>query len=303
LVGGGRSASEDATELEKAWCPVIHDDFRLDRPAFETYARLNEPREQAPFLWNTTPNGYWMITRYDDIKEALQRPDVFSNRITSAIGKREQCLYLIPQNLDSQAHVDCRHDATEMFLGIIGLPVEDGAYPLPRVETSWPASSAVIRSPRPERPMSQAVLRAGHRSAPRGTGRRQDGLRLVSAPGEDGDELISRANALTLCMRIMLAGLDTKRSALGFMLLHLGTHDDDWRFLIELPGLPPGPARPHHGADGMAQTHPRARQSCWNPTTRASWPSAVVRWTSRPAWRRWLGPPWTCPEDAITLTE
>jgi hypothetical protein len=186
LVGGGRSSSEDATELEKAWCPVIHDDFRLDRPAFETYARLNEPREQAPFLWNTTPNGYWMITRYDDNKEALQRPDVFSNRITSAIGKREQCLYLIPQNLDSQAHVDCRHDATEMFLGIIGLPVEDGAYPLPRVETSWPASSAVIRSPRPERPMSQAVLRAGHRSAPRGTGRRQDGLRLVSAPGEDG---------------------------------------------------------------------------------------------------------------------
>src|SRR5262249_52794244 len=146
---------------------------------FATYARLNELREQAPFLWNTTPNGYWMITRYDDVKEALQRPDVFSNRMTSAIGNREQRLYLIPQNLDGPAHVECRHVvnpcfspgsvqrmeplarqrcvaliealqpagrcdltrdfamgyATEMFLGILGLPVEDGAYLLPRVET------------------------------------------------------------------------------------------------------------------------------------------------------------------------
>jgi cytochrome P450 len=56
-----------------------------------------------------------MITRYDHVKDALQRTDVFSNRTTSAIGNREQRLYLIPQNLDGQAHVDCRHVVNPWF--------------------------------------------------------------------------------------------------------------------------------------------------------------------------------------------
>jgi cytochrome P450 len=273
-------SDQDATTVNKRGCPVIHDDFRVDRPAFATYARLNELREEAPILWNTTPNGYWMITRYDDVKEALQRPDVFSNRMTSAIGNREQRLYLIPQNLDGKAHVECRHVvnpwfspgsvqrmetlarqrciamieelkpagrcdltrdfamgyATEIFLGILGLPVEDGAYMLPRVETIFAGFFG-----------GDPIAQAGAADEIKGYFERVIEARLEE-PGDIrtdfvsyllqakmGDDVISRADALTLCMTIMLAGLDTTRSALGFILQHLATHDDHRRFLITHP--------------------------------------------------------------------
>lgn len=36
-------------------------------------------REQAPFVWNTVPQGFWMLSRYDQVRDALQRPDVFTS--------------------------------------------------------------------------------------------------------------------------------------------------------------------------------------------------------------------------------
>ena len=42
-------------------------------------------------------------------------------------------------------------------------------------------------------------------------------------------------DVLTMCFTIMLAGLDTTRSALGYIFEHLATHDDDRRYLVENP--------------------------------------------------------------------
>jgi cytochrome P450 len=262
-------------------CPIIDIDYRIDRPAFETYASLNEAREQAPVLYNRTPfNGYWMVTRYDLVKEALQRPDVFSNKLVSALGDPSQHLYLIPQNLDGKAHVAVRHVvnpwfsplsvkrieplareraiamiealapkgscdmttdfamlyATEMFLAILGLPVEDGAMMLPLVEE---------------------IFRGFFGGDPEDQAKAADEIKQyfdaviddrLATPGDLGtdfvtfllnstmdDEPFSRENILTLCMTIMLAGLDTTRSALGFIFHHLATHDDDRVTLIEHP--------------------------------------------------------------------
>ena len=50
-----------------------------------------------------------------------------------------------------------------------------------------------------------------------------------------GSEPISRDEILTLCMTIMLAGLDTTRSALGYIFHHLATHPDDRQLLIDHP--------------------------------------------------------------------
>lgn len=57
--------------------------------------------------------------------------------------------------------------------------------------------------------------------------------RLVQA--ELDGEPLSHDTILTTCMSIMLAGLDTTRSALGYIFTHLATHDDDRRMLIEEP--------------------------------------------------------------------
>jgi cytochrome P450 len=261
-------------------CPIIAIDYRVERPAFGHFESLNEVREVAPILWNETPNGFWMVTRYDEVKEALQRPDLFSNKMTSALGNREQRLYLIPQNLDGHAHTDCRHVvnpwfspgsvkrleplarercvamieelrpagrcdlavdfamsyATEMFLAILGLPVEDGAFMLPRVETIFkgffggdPGEQAAAADEIKgyfDAVIDDRITRPG-----------DVGSDFVSflLQAKMGSEPISREDVLTLCMTIMLAGLDTTRSMLGYIFHHLATHDDDRQALVDHP--------------------------------------------------------------------
>jgi cytochrome P450 len=273
--------SEQATERRvEGGCPVVDIDFRVDRPAFSHLEVLNELREMAPILWNETPNGYWMVTHYDLVKEALQRPDVFTNKIVSVLGDRDKHLYLIPQNLDGQAHVDCRHVvnpwfspgsvkrleplarqrciamieelrpvgrcdlavdfamiyATEVFLAILGLPVDDGAFMLPLVEKIFegffggdPVEQAAAADEIKgyfERVIEDRVERPG-----------DVGTDFVSylLQAKMGSRSITRDEILTLCLTIMLAGLDTTRSMLGYIFHHLATHQGDRRLLIDQP--------------------------------------------------------------------
>jgi cytochrome P450 len=273
----------DSTAVDRAEgiCPIIDIDYRIDRPAFETYASLNEVRELAPILYNRTPHdGYWMVTRYDLVKEALQRPDVFSNKVVSALGEPDRHLFLIPQNLDGAAHVAVRHVvnpwfspqsvnrieplareraigmiealapigacdlstdfamlyATEMFLAMLGLPVEDGATLLPLVEAVFlgffggdPDEQARVAGEIKayfDRVIDDRVSHPGDLGTDFVTF-------LLSA--KMGDEPVWRDDVLTLCLTIMLAGLDTTRSALGFIFHHLATHDEHRALLIEQP--------------------------------------------------------------------
>jgi cytochrome P450 len=268
------------TEPGDEVCPIIDIDYRVPRPAFGHYASLNEVRELAPIVWNETPNGFWMVTRYDDVREALQRPDVFTNKVVSALGDPDHHLYLIPQNLDGQAHVDCRHVvnpwfspgsvkrleplarrrcaamidelepagrcdlsvdfamlyATEMFLAILGLPVEDGTFMLPLVETIF----AGFFGGDPDAQVAAADEIKGYFDrtiADRLERPRDLGTDFVTylLQAKMGAAPLTKDEILTLCMTIMLAGLDTTRSELGYIFHHLATHDEDRRALIDRP--------------------------------------------------------------------
>lgn len=94
----------DKSSRDTGGCPVNHTDYRLDRPAFWHYGSLNADRERAPILWNdSTRDGFWMIQRYDHVLEALNTPEVFSNRQVNAFDK-SMTLRLLPQNLDGAPH-------------------------------------------------------------------------------------------------------------------------------------------------------------------------------------------------------
>jgi cytochrome P450 len=270
-----------AEERAEGVCPIIDIDYRVPRPAFGHYESLNEVREVAPVLYNKTPfKGYWMVTRYDLVKEALQRPDVFSNKVVSALGDPDRHLYLIPQNLDGKAHVDVRHVinpwfspgsikrleplareravamieelkptgscdlavdfamlyATEMFLAILGLPVEDGKMLLPLVETVFRGFFGGDLGEQSEaadqiRKYFEDVV-SDRVDNPRDT---STDLVTFLLGSKMGDKPISQEEILTLCLTVMLAGLDTTRSALGYIFQHLATHEDDRRRLIEHP--------------------------------------------------------------------
>ena len=106
------STSEDRAA---ASCPIIDIDYREYRPAFWHFESLNQVRETGPIVWNHTPNGFWMVNRYDEVKEALQRPDIFTNDVVSALGDPEAHLRLLPQNLNGAEHVAYRHVLNPWF--------------------------------------------------------------------------------------------------------------------------------------------------------------------------------------------
>jgi cytochrome P450 len=258
-------------ERAEGVCPVVSIDYRVQRPAFWHYENLSTIREQAPFVWNTVPQGFWMFSRYDHVREALQRPDVFASDILSPLGDPEARTRLLPQHLNGDEHRTFRHVLnpwfspgtvqrveplarercralldelvprgrcdlatdfamifpTEIFLGMLGLPVEDGDVLLPFVEGMFrgffggdPAEmKAVIAAIEAYYDAAIAEREAHPRDATK------DFISHLLAADVDGEPL-ERADVVTLCLTLMAAGLDTTRSALGYIFHHLATHPD-----------------------------------------------------------------------------
>ena len=103
------SGTRPARERAAGACPIIDVDYRVERPAFWHWAELDAQREAAPVLFNGTPRAHWMITRYDDVRDALARQDVFTNDVLSAFdGPRPTEPRLLPQNLNGIEHTQYR---------------------------------------------------------------------------------------------------------------------------------------------------------------------------------------------------
>ena len=48
-------------------------------PAMTHWNQIDELREEHRFFWAEQGQGYWVLTRYEDIREAFQTPEVFCN--------------------------------------------------------------------------------------------------------------------------------------------------------------------------------------------------------------------------------
>jgi cytochrome P450 len=264
--------------------PVIDTDYRLDRQAFWHYRNLNELREAGQAYWNTQNGGYWMITRYAEVREALQNPAVFTNDVLNPLTQREGHMPLLPQHLNPPQHVKYRHVLnpwfspgaveritgrarercatlidelagtgscdfvsefgivypTEMFLAFLGLPVEDGEVFLPWVHAIFSgffggdqeAAGAAVKG---------ATAYFDDVTADRERQPRDPATDFVThlLQSTVDDRPLPRHEVLTICVTLMLAGLDTTRSQLGYIFDHLATHPDDRRLLIEHPDLIP----------------------------------------------------------------
>jgi cytochrome P450 len=252
-------------------CPVSDVDYRIDRPIFWNYASLSEVRGTGPVVWNSTEPGYWMITRYEEIKEAFRMEGVFTNRKVNAFDSSMD-IRLLPQNLDGDEHRKLRAllnpwfspggvkrmdpvsrarcttlieelapkgrcdfvaefgilYPTEVFLTLLGLPVEDGPTFVGWVEAIFGGffnldATAAEEASASTQAYFEAVL-ADRLVRPRG--RETDFVSYLLASEIDGRP-VPHEDIVTICSTIMLAGLDTTRSALGYIFHHLATHDAD----------------------------------------------------------------------------
>jgi cytochrome P450 len=274
--------SQHAPPRDTGRCPVMHTDYRADRPVLEHRASISADREASPFFWNdSTEHGFWMVTRYEEVLEALNMSEAFDNRQVNAFDA-DMKLHLLPQTLNGQEHrklravlnpyfapaavkrmeglarerasalieriqprksVDLVNEfgmqyPTEVFLALLGLPTSDGLMFLEWVEDIFrgffggeEGAAAAARAGERIREYFQVALEERERN-PRDP--KTDLVTRLLAARID-DQPIPRDDVLTICMTLMAAGLDTTRSALGYIIYHLARFTDDRRRLIDNP--------------------------------------------------------------------
>lgn len=127
---------------------------------------------------------------------------------------------------------------TDLFLHLMGLPVSDGDFFLPWTEEMFncmlQGDLAGVEAPKAK--ILDYFTAAIHERRENPRDPAEDMVtRLVQA--EMNGEALTHDAILTTCMSIMLAGLDTTRSALGYIFTHLAQHDDDREMLIDNPEM------------------------------------------------------------------
>ncbi|MGW0045118.1 cytochrome P450 [Rhodococcus sp. NPDC003348] len=165
----------------------------------------------------------------------------------AAIGRMEElaysrCIELI-EEIKDRGHCNFVQEfairyPTDLFLALLGLPVSDGDFFLPWSENMF---RAMLRGDVDDAQLWQGKILEYFDKAVED--RRANPLdpaedmvtRLLEA--EIDGEPLSKDDILTTCLSIMLAGLDTTRSALGYIFAHLAQHDADRQMLIDDPDL------------------------------------------------------------------
>jgi len=271
-----------AIEGEKDGWPVLHYDFGATRSLHGFHRELDELRERSPFYWSTYgPVGFWMIMRYEHVREAYQRHEIFSSDSIDPLDP-DPAYRFIPTLVNPPDHVKYRQVLntwfspaavariaprarevcvadierivetgscdfiadfallypTEVFLTILGLPVEDAQIFVPLVDRFFVSFYAEDKSPIPD--IAAAIqgyfaeVLADRRKHPRDPA--TDFVTYLLGASVF-DRPLSEEEILDICFVLVLAGLDTTRGQSGYLFHHLATHDQDRRRIVAEPAL------------------------------------------------------------------
>ena len=83
-------------------------------PAMEHFFEIDRLREQYRYFWNTEGQGYWVLTRFEDIREAFQDPATFSNHSIVATDPDPEYRFL-PSFIDPPEHMKYRRLMNRWF--------------------------------------------------------------------------------------------------------------------------------------------------------------------------------------------
>lgn len=244
---------------------------------FDNFDRLRE--ESRAHFGDAEGHDFWLLTRMDDVRGALQDPTLFSSRSVSPIDPDPPYMW-IPEMLDPPVHTKWRH-----LLGPLFSPGTVQSWK-PRVQARFAEILEEI-APRGEcdyvadvalrfpntifmeimgLPVSDAAqfqewetdilhtgvvgnaksLRAMNEVVGYFVGivaerRKSPQQDLVSrAMNFDLEgERVSDEDLLSLCLLMFMAGLDTVAMQLSYSMMHLATHDEDRQRLVAAPAMFP----------------------------------------------------------------
>lgn len=95
--------------------PVVKVDLNgMEGPPGTLYSALDELRSRYRWFRNDQAQGYWVLTRFADIREAFQTPEVFSNQSIIAVDPDPQFRFL-PSFTDPPVHMKYRAPLARWF--------------------------------------------------------------------------------------------------------------------------------------------------------------------------------------------
>ncbi len=96
-------------------CPVLKVDLNgMSGPPGTLYHSLDGLRAEHRFFWNEVAQGHWVLTRFDDIREAFQTPEVFSNHSIVATDP-DPAYRFLPSLTDPPLHMKYRAPLARWF--------------------------------------------------------------------------------------------------------------------------------------------------------------------------------------------
>jgi cytochrome P450 len=96
--------STTATDRDLGGCPVIHLDVSPPLAAGSYLRKADELREESPAFFNSYGPGYWIFTRYEEVRDIYRDPDLFSSESITP-WEPEPVYRFIPTQIDRPDHV------------------------------------------------------------------------------------------------------------------------------------------------------------------------------------------------------
>lgn len=196
------------------------------------------------------PDWHWIPTMENPPKHKLYRRVLNAPFSPRAIRDREDRIRehaidfiepLVAQGRVNFVDAFAKEYPTKVFLEILGLPHEDSAKFVPWVETVFGGLGAEDGDATTAMADAQAGIRnyfvdllADRRANPR-----DDDFFTDLSRASIGTEQITDEEFLNICGVLVLAGLDTVKSQLGYMMLHLAENPEDRQRIIDEPDLIP----------------------------------------------------------------
>lgn len=244
---------------------------------FGNFDRLRQGSDH--YFGDAAGHEFWLLTKMRAIRAAFQKPEVFSSTAVTVTDPEPPYLW-IPEMLDPPLHTkwrqllgptfapaavaklgprvearfadimdgvvgrgECDYVAdvalrfpNTIFMEIMGLPLAD-ADQFQVWETA--ILHGTVGAEESLNAMQEVVSYFAGLIAERRAKPRQDLLSAAVGYRIDGQP-VSDDDLLALCLLLFMAGLDTVAAQLSFSMLHLATHDQDRRRLVEDPSLFPG---------------------------------------------------------------
>ena len=98
----------DTRERSAEHEPVVDFDVNQIAPVGEHWSVIDSLQQSYDYFWTKYGHGHWVLTDPDAIREAFQRPDLFSS-VSEVAAEPNPSYTFIPTNIDPPMHVKYRH--------------------------------------------------------------------------------------------------------------------------------------------------------------------------------------------------